>query len=125
MSTAARQMGWCLRYALVAGPRSITQQQGLVVFGSYRCSSGKVTGKESALSNEGVEIDTSGKGKKDKTVKLEICGDDPVEGDEEEMEEMLVDGPKGMEWGGPTRGGRLSEPTRFGDWERNGRCSDF
>ena len=31
----------------------------------------------------------------------------------------------GKEWGGPRRGGRLPEPTRFGDWERKGRCSDF
>ena len=29
------------------------------------------------------------------------------------------------EWGGPQRGGRLPEPTRYGDWERKGRCSDF
>ena len=29
------------------------------------------------------------------------------------------------EWGGPRRGGRLPEPTRFGDWERKGRCTDF
>ena len=31
----------------------------------------------------------------------------------------------GREWGGPRRGGRLPEPTRYGDWERKGRCSDF
>jgi hypothetical protein len=31
----------------------------------------------------------------------------------------------GKEWGGPRRGGRLPEPTRYGDWERKGRCSDF
>lgn len=47
------------------------------------------------------------------------------EEEEEEMEEMLQDGPAGKEWGGPTRGGVLREPTRFGDWERKGRCSDF
>jgi len=32
---------------------------------------------------------------------------------------------KKPEWGGPTRGGRLLEPTRYGDWERKGRCTDF
>lgn len=48
-----------------------------------------------------------------------------AEDEEEEMEEMLQAGPAGKEWGGPTRGGVLGEPTRFGDWERKGRCSDF
>mmetsp|Transcript_1776 Transcript_1776/g.2385 ORF Transcript_1776/g.2385 Transcript_1776/m.2385 type:complete len:109 (-) Transcript_1776:56-382(-) len=51
--------------------------------------------------------------------------------EEEEQEEMFVDPyftfeySTAREWGGPTRGGRLPEPTRFGDWERKGRCSDF
>merc|ERR1711920_586044 len=56
----------------------------------------------------------------------EVDFDDEDE-DDDEMEEMYQDGPSlGMkEWGGPTRGGRLAEPIRFGDWERNGRCSDF
>ncbi|CAM9814826.1 unnamed protein product [Phaeothamnion confervicola] len=55
--------------------------------------------------------------------KTDACG--PVDEDEDEMEQMFVQGPAGMEWGGPTRGGRWKEPTRFGDWERKGRCSDF
>ena len=45
--------------------------------------------------------------------------------EENDMEEMFVDGPAGVEWGGPTRGGARPEPTRFGDWERKGRASDF
>lgn len=50
--------------------------------------------------------------------------------DDDYMEDMFVDPHvsfqhAGKEWGGPTRGGRLPEPTRFGDWERKGRCSDF
>jgi len=51
---------------------------------------------------------------------------------EEEMEEeeMFVEPhpllrTSFIEWGGPRRGGRLEEPTRFGDWERKGRCTDF
>lgn len=52
------------------------------------------------------------------------------EEDEDEMEEMFVEphpslGTQQIEWGGPTRGGRFAEPTRFGDWERKGRCTDF
>ena len=61
----------------------------------------------------------------DKVLK-EACGDTDDDDDElEELEEMFVQGPAGMEWGGPTRGGARPEPTRFNDWERKGRCSDF
>ena len=42
-----------------------------------------------------------------------------------DLEEMFIEGPAGVEWGGPTRGGRRPEPTRYGDWERKGRTSDF
>lgn len=51
--------------------------------------------------------------------------------DEDDDEEMFVtsDPRLGLgivrEWGGPRRGGALAEPTRFGDWERKGRCTDF
>lgn len=56
--------------------------------------------------------------------------DDDFDDDGMEQEEMFVEahssfGHNKVEWGGPRRGGRLPEPTRFGDWERKGRCSDF
>jgi hypothetical protein len=59
----------------------------------------------------------------------EACGDVTTILDDED-EEMFVDAHQSLghgerEWGGPTRGGRLAEPTRFGDWERKGRCTDF
>ena len=60
----------------------------------------------------------------DEPVLKSACGD-ADEDDDDEMEEMFVQGPMGMEYGGPTRGGRMPEPTRFGDWERKGRTSDF
>ncbi|KAL3826825.1 hypothetical protein ACHAXA_005667 [Cyclostephanos tholiformis] len=50
---------------------------------------------------------------------------------DDEQEEMFVTSDPGLglgiirEWGGPRRGGALAEPTRFGDWERKGRCTDF
>ena len=52
------------------------------------------------------------------------------EEDDMEQEEMFVApditlGTDKIEWGGPRRGGRRPEPTRFGDWERKGRCTDF
>mmetsp|Transcript_18385 Transcript_18385/g.54622 ORF Transcript_18385/g.54622 Transcript_18385/m.54622 type:complete len:103 (+) Transcript_18385:186-494(+) len=45
--------------------------------------------------------------------------------DDDDLEDMFVDTSMGREWGGPTRGGRMPEPTRFGDWERKGRATDF
>ncbi|EQC38418.1 hypothetical protein SDRG_04129 [Saprolegnia diclina VS20] len=45
--------------------------------------------------------------------------------DEDDEEEMVTIGPAGTEWGGPSRGGKYMEPTRFGDWEKKGRCMDF
>ena len=52
---------------------------------------------------------------------------DIIEEEETELEEMFVKGPSQgkIEWGGPTRGGSRPEPTRYGDWDRKGRCSDF
>ena len=44
---------------------------------------------------------------------------------DDDMEDMFVDTSMGKEWGGPTRGGKMPEPTRFGDWERKGRATDF
>ncbi|GMI38180.1 hypothetical protein TrCOL_g7971 [Triparma columacea] len=58
---------------------------------------------------------------------LEKCGplDTSEDDDDDDMEEMFIETPMGLEWGGPTRGGRLAEPTMHGDWSRKGRCSDF
>eukprot|EP00934_Nitzschia_sp_Nitz4_P007013 Nitzschia sp. Nitz4//scaffold36_size144017//97667//98283//NITZ4_003104-RA/size144017-snap-gene-0.197-mRNA-1//1//CDS//3329549510//7003//frame0 len=59
------------------------------------------------------------------------CGTPPAADDDDmEEEEMFVEADSSLghdmaEWGGPRRGGRFPEPTRFGDWERQGRCSDF
>tara|TARA_B100000035_G_scaffold276217_1_gene253734 strand:+ start:13622 stop:13897 length:276 start_codon:yes stop_codon:yes gene_type:complete len=48
------------------------------------------------------------------------------EDNEIEYEEMFVKTTfNNIEWGGPLRGGRMPEPTRFGDWERKGRCTDY
>ena len=76
---------------------------------------------------EGRSKSRDSKDKEEEPVRVDACGDinEFDSDDEEDMEEMYVMGPAGMEWGGPTRGGRHPEPTRFGDWERKGRCSDF
>ena len=57
---------------------------------------------------------------------LEIKNNHNDEEDENEYEEMFVKTKfNNIEWGGPLRGGRMPEPTRFGDWERKGRCTDY
>lgn len=43
----------------------------------------------------------------------------------EEKDEHAMNGPGGLEWNGPQRGGKYPEPTRYGDWENKGRCYDF
>lgn len=71
---------------------------------------------------EGVSLDGGAEG----GVILDKCGiDDDDEDDDDDMEEMFIETPMGLEWGGPTRGGRLAEPTMHGDWSRKGRCTDF
>ena len=61
-------------------------------------------------------------------ISLDTDNDDE---EEEEQEDMFVTADPILghgtikEWGGPRRGGSLAEPTRFGDWERKGRCTDF
>ena len=57
--------------------------------------------------------------------KINVAIDAETDDDDDDMEDMFVDTSMGKEWGGPTRGGRMPEPTRFGDWERDGRCTDF
>ena len=51
------------------------------------------------------------------------CGD--IQDEDIEMEDMFCETSSGKEWGGPMRGGKFYEPTRYGDWEREGRCTDF
>jgi ubiquinone/menaquinone biosynthesis C-methylase UbiE len=49
------------------------------------------------------------------------------EEEEEEEDEDFVDftDPTTGEWNSPTKGGRMPEPTRHGDWHHKGRCTDF
>ena len=46
--------------------------------------------------------------------------DKPLETDEDETRPGEQDSPP-KEYGGP----KGKEPTRYGDWEKNGRCIDF
>lgn len=61
----------------------------------------------------------------DPKISKESCGTMTPDDELEELEEMYIMGPAGIEWGGPTRGGARPEPTRYKDWERKGRCTDF
>ena len=60
--------------------------------------------------NKGVEVQMTEQDSTDKTVILE---------EPEIQQEEQVLAPK--EYGGP----KGKEPTRYGDWEKNGRCIDF
>lgn len=58
-----------------------------------------------------------------KPPKDDSCG--PVDTADDDADMVPMIDPKTGEWGGPTKGGVMPEPTRFGDWERKGRCTDF
>jgi hypothetical protein len=101
---------------------------------------GSIKASETIVTPSGSTSDGDG-------VLTAACGE--VEEDVTEMEDMFVSTTVGLEWGGkrgrpkllcivflalivflcsdagPMRGGRFSEPTRFGDWEQKGRCTDF
>ncbi|KAK9840950.1 hypothetical protein WJX81_002135 [Elliptochloris bilobata] len=55
---------------------------------------------------------------------LEKHTEDGEPGDEEEVEEEELVSSTG-EVGGPKGAYTGAEPTRYGDWERGGRCTDF
>ena len=75
------------------------------------------------INNNKEKIDN--KKPNEKTNKCSTTDNDNNDYELDELEDMFVMGPKGIEWNGPTRGGRQPEPTRYGDWERKGRASDF
>ncbi|KAJ0407816.1 hypothetical protein P43SY_008277 [Pythium insidiosum] len=74
-----------------------------------------------------VELNTAQQKKPAAVLHTAIDDDDDDVDDEDlaDMVETVAMGPSGVEYGGPQRGGKFREPTRFGDWERKGRCSDF
>ena len=82
----------------------------------------KISFRFLASESKGVTNSVKIEIKKNKQPEKDVRREDE---DEEELEEMFIEGPAGLEWGGPTRGGRKPEPTRYGDWERKGRVSDF
>ena len=48
--------------------------------------------------------------------------------DVDAMDFVSVVNEDNLEWNGPGRdrsSGKYHEPTRFGDWEQKGRCTDF
>ncbi|KAI0559612.1 hypothetical protein FGB62_141g027 [Gracilaria domingensis] len=68
------------------------------------------------------ERDWREKEKGDKPVHQKEVDPQSPKAEEPEMVDMWnKDAPQGPEWGGP----RGYEPTRYGDWSKNGRVSDF
>jgi hypothetical protein len=80
---------------------------------------------EVSISSSASSIVTKHSGAKLDPNPVHVEFDEEDEEDDADYENMVALGPAGKEWGGPTRGGKFKEPTRFGDWERKGRCSDF
>lgn len=82
-------------------------------------------GAASAASPDAAPASTISKNNTtDEPIDAAKCGPtDDIDTDDEDMVPMIDD--KTGEWGGPTKGGSMPEPTRFGDWERKGRCTDF
>ena len=126
-----RIVGVLLQTALLPLPRAVScvpSSSSSSLLGLCSRPNSSLT-QQPSQSKSTVPTEEDGKLEKERTEKgilTEKCGVD--EGDEEEgdeMEEMFIMGPTGIEWGGPTRGGQRPEPTRFGDWERKGRASDF
>jgi hypothetical protein len=85
-----------------------------------------------AADNDGTEAGAASAALDGASCARGASNDAVVDGDEgDEQEEMFVTSDPALgvgtvrEWGGPRRGGALAEPTRFGDWERKGRCTDF
>ena len=87
-----------------------------------------VTIESSSSNSTSKTISTSSSGSTCSTPHL---NKEETDEEEEEQEDMFVtsDPILGvgtiLEHGGPRRGGTLKEPTRFSDWERKGRCTDF
>jgi len=50
---------------------------------------------------------------------------DAVQNDAKMSEDAVPGGAKGAPTSGETGGPKGLEPTRYGDWERKGRCVDF
>mmetsp|Transcript_8837 Transcript_8837/g.26485 ORF Transcript_8837/g.26485 Transcript_8837/m.26485 type:complete len:174 (-) Transcript_8837:257-778(-) len=106
---------------------------------AFGTSTGNIDGVDGSSSSGGSSLVSDAKGATPSVENGGVTGtapdvmppiDDEGEEEENEMEEMFVEphpslGHNMVEWGGPTRGGRFAEPTRFGDWERKGRCTDF
>jgi hypothetical protein len=114
------------RTRLLVSSVQTSYRSGSLTVGSFRAFSNE--GKKS-IPNVVINKQPATGASKTSTPATNSKCDDPKaaskEDDEEDLEEMFIQGPSGLEWGGPTRGGRRPEPTRYGDWERKGRATDF
>lgn len=50
---------------------------------------------------------------------------EPSQGHMVDAEEQAVDWQRPQTWPKEVGGSQGPEPTRYGDWENNGRCTDF
>ena len=87
-------------------------------------SSTRVSNAALKLPPGAVDVQPLSAVQKPKGALKEECGTLPAVDDDLEDNVQMID-PNTKEWGGPTKGGTMPEPTRYGDWQGKGRCTDF
>lgn len=91
---------------------------------SQKPSSTRVANAALKLPPGAVDVQPLSAVQKPKGALKEECGTLPAVDDDLEDNVQMID-PNTKEWGGPTKGGTMPEPTRYGDWQGKGRCTDF
>jgi hypothetical protein len=119
----ARSSGASVPAAVSAGIQVNSASFSTVVFGAQR-SQQQALATAPVSQWRGMSVILTGK-EAQKALTIDGAAEDEDEDEDDDMVEMFIMGPGGMEWGGPTRGGKHPEPTRYGDWEQKGRCTDF
>lgn len=119
-------------HRLIAAPAMAAERMGTPPTDAHRRSMsdkapqnpfGQMAASIKSVLSGGTATDGASSGAGD-DASAAACGPDDDDYDSDEDMVPMVD-PGTGEWGGPTKGGTMPEPTRFGDWERNGRCTDF
>jgi hypothetical protein len=72
-----------------------------------------------------ASTEAAGKGEGEEAAEAKVADVDTEAGKEEEDEDDGGGGVHVNKATGEIGGPRGPEPTRYGDWERGGRCSDF
>ncbi|KVI07101.1 succinate dehydrogenase assembly factor 4, mitochondrial-like [Cynara cardunculus var. scolymus] len=91
-----------------------------IIFSAFRSEFTNSTNRFISNLTENLQTHQDQDGATNEEDKIQKAQGHGEENDEDDGEELDINKETG-EYGGP----RGPEPTRYGDWERNGRCSDF